>query len=517
MNNNVKLKKILSNPKVFIENFLHIVDKRGNLVPFKLNEMQDDFHRNMSKYNIILKSRQLGFSVYCTAYALWIATTQPNSTCLLMSYSIDSATGIFEKLKQMYYTIPDVIRPELINNNKKELKFKNGSRIIVSTCGNKDVARGLTLKFCHLSEVAFMKDTLPKQLLAIEQALVPDGKIVLESTANGFNYFSELWQKAKNGENMYKPYFANWYDNKTMFADDYTNAVEIWKARNNGKVLTVGELDSEELDLHSKGATIEQLMWRRLKIANAGGGDKGLQNFYQEYPSTDIQAFITTGNSVFDSKKIDERERYLPKHLNRNDLKELNNVLKQYINSSLFIWEKVKPDTKYFLGVDSAEGVGQDASVLEVFSEEGIQVAEFRNNKIAPHLFAEVVYYLGLYYNYGYLVIEKASAGHTVVSKLRFDYKYRNMHMHKEYDARGRAKKKVGYVTNSTTKPMMINGFREKFEEGQIVINSKTLLEEMKVFKIDGDKMGAIKGFHDDCVMSACMSLVGLDRGIWYI
>jgi len=123
MNNNVKLKKILSNPKVFIENFLHIVDKRGNLVPFKLNEMQDDFHRNMSKYNIILKSRQLGFSVYCTAYALWIATTQPNSTCLLMSYSIDSATGIFEKLKQMYYTIPDVLRPELINNNKKELKF----------------------------------------------------------------------------------------------------------------------------------------------------------------------------------------------------------------------------------------------------------------------------------------------------------------------------------------------------------------------------------------------------------
>ncbi|WP_262429870.1 phage terminase large subunit family protein [Paratissierella segnis] len=517
MTNEEKLKKILNNPKLWIENFLHIVDKRGNLVPFKLNELQDDFLGSMDKYNIILKSRQLGFSVLMLAYSLWIATTQSNSTCLLMSYSIDSATGIFEKLKQMYYTIPDVIRPELINNNKKELKFKNGSRIIVSTCGNKDVARGLTLKFCHLSEVAFMKDTLPKQLLAIEQALVPDGKIVLESTANGFNYFSELWQKAKNGENMYKPYFANWYDNKTMFADDYTNAVEIWKARNNGKVLTVGELDSEELDLHSKGATIEQLTWRRLKIANAGGGDKGLNNFYQEYPSTDIQAFITTGNSVFDSKKIDERERYLPKHLNRNDLKELNNVLKQYINSSLFIWEKVKPDTKYFLGVDSAEGVGQDASVLEVFSEEGIQVAEFRNNKIAPHLFAEVVYYLGLYYNYGYLVIEKASAGHTVVSKLRFDYKYRNMHMHKEYDARGRAKKKVGYVTNSTTKPMMINGFREKFEEGQIVINSKTLLEEMKVFKIDGDKMGAIKGRHDDTVMATAMALVGLDRGIWYI
>jgi hypothetical protein len=434
-----------------------------------------------------------------------------------MSYSIDSATGIFEKLKQMYYTIPDVLRPELINNNKKELKFKNGSRIIVATCGNKDVARGLTLKFAHLSEIAFMKETLPKQLLAIEQALVPGGKIVLESTANSFNYFSELWQKAKDGENMYKPYFANWYDNKTMFADDYVNAVEIWKARNNGNVLTVAELDAEELDLYSKDATIEQLMWRRLKIANAGGGDKGLQNFYQEFPSTDIQAFISSGSSVFDSKMIEERLRYLHKHLNRNELKDLDEVLKQYLNKSLFIWEKPKVDMKYYIGVDGAEGVGQDYSVLEVFSEDGIQVAEFRNNKLAPHLFSEIVYLLGVYYNYGFLVIEKASAGHTIVSKLRFDYRYRNMYMHKEYDARGNARKKVGYVTNSKTKPMMINGFREKFEENQIVINSKILLEEMKVFKIEGDKMGAIKGRHDDCVMATSMALVGLDKGIWYI
>lgn len=515
--NEEKLKKIWNDPKLWIENFLHIVDKRGNLVPFKLNEMQDDFLSGMDKYSLICKSRQLGYSVLMTAYSLWIATTQPNSTCLLMSYSIDSATGIFEKLKQMYYTIPNVLRPELINNNKKELKFKNGSRIIVNTCGNKDVARGLTLKFAHLSEVAFMKDTLPKQLLAIEQALVPSGKIVLESTANGHNFFSQLWNKAKNGENMYKPYFANWYKNKTMFADDYINAVEIWKARNNDKVLTVEELDAEEIDLHNKGATLEQLMWRRLKIANAGGGDKGLNNFYQEYPSTDSHAFISSGNTVYPSKMIEERERYLPKHINRNQLKELNKVLKQYLNNSLFIWEKPKPDMKYYLGVDSAEGIGADYSVIEVFSEEGIQIAEFRNNKIAPHILSEIVYQLGIYYNYGYLVIEKASAGHTVVSKLRFDYKYRNMHMHKEYDARGRAKKKVGYVTNSTTKPMMINNFREKFEENQIVINSKTLLEEMKVFKIEGNKMGAINGRHDDCVMATSMALVGLDKNIWYL
>ncbi|CAK7015636.1 terminase family protein [Tissierella sp.] len=514
--NKQKLQIIWNDPKLFIENFIQIVDKRGKIVPFKLNEMQDDFLSQMEKYSIILKSRQLGFSVFALAYSLWIGITKPNSTCLLMSYSIDSATGIFEKLKQMYFTIPEVLRPKLINNNKKELKFENGSRIIVATCGTKDVARGLTIKFAHLSEVAFMKDTIQKQLLAIEQALTPDAKIILESTANGYNYYSELWTKAKSGENMYKPYFANWYENKTMFSDDYINAIEIWKARNNGELLTVADLDAEELDLHSKGATIEQLMWRRLKIANAGGGEKGLQNFYQEFPSTDTQAFVSTGNSVFPNKQIEERLRYLPKHLNRNELKDLNEILKQYLNQSLFIWEKPKPDMKYYIGVDSAEGVGSDFSVVEVFSEEGIQVAEFRNNKIAPHNFAQVVHELGKYYNYGQLVVEKASAGHTVVSKLRHDYRYRNMYMHKEYDARGRAKKKVGYVTNSKTKPLMVNKFRELFEENQIVINSKTLLEEMKVFKIEGDKMGAISGMHDDCVMATAMALMGFD-GVWYV
>ena len=89
------------------------------------------------------------------------------------------------------------MRVELIANNKKELKFVNGSRIICATCGSKDVARGLTIRFAHLSEIGFMKDTIDRQLLAIEQALTPNGKIILESTANGLNYFSELWNKAE--------------------------------------------------------------------------------------------------------------------------------------------------------------------------------------------------------------------------------------------------------------------------------------------------------------------------------
>lgn len=511
-----KLKLVLGDFKLWCENFVQIVDKQGDLVPFRLNELQADFIQNKEKFNIILKSRQLGFSSVALAYSLWIASTQPNSNCLLMSYSLESATGVFEKLKQLYWAIPSVLRPKLINNNKKELKFINGSRIIVATCGNKDVARGLTLKFAHLSEVAFMKDTVEKQMLAIEQALVADGTMILESTANGLNYFYQLWSKSKSGENMYKPFFYNWYENKSMFAKDYINAIEVWKNRNDGKLLKVEELDSTEVDLHDKGATLNQLIWRRLKIANAGGGDKGLSQFRQEFPSDDIEAFITTGNNVFDSKKILERSRYLPKTINNNKLRGLDSKLKFYLNKSLFIWEKPKSDERYYIGVDSSEGIGQDYSVIEIVDEEGVQVAEFRNNKLAPHIFAEICYLLGVYYNSGYMVIEKASAGHTIITKLKYDYKYANLHKHKDYDARGRVKKKVGFVTNSKTKPIMVDRLREMFEEGQILINSKILLEEMKVFKAENGKMGAIRGSHDDTIMALCLALEGFATGIWY-
>ncbi|MEG2397006.1 MAG: terminase large subunit, partial [Oscillospiraceae bacterium] len=113
---------------------------------------------NLGKYNIILKARQQGFSTVAAAYSLYIACTKPNSSCLLMSYSIDSATAIFDKLKQLYNDLPNFAKSPLIANNKKELKFINGSRIVVCTCGNKDNARGMSLAFCHISEIAFFKD-----------------------------------------------------------------------------------------------------------------------------------------------------------------------------------------------------------------------------------------------------------------------------------------------------------------------------------------------------------------------
>ena len=62
MTNQEKLKRILNDPILWIETFVRIVNKKGRVVNFKLNPQQKYIMRNKEKFNICLKSRQLGIT-----------------------------------------------------------------------------------------------------------------------------------------------------------------------------------------------------------------------------------------------------------------------------------------------------------------------------------------------------------------------------------------------------------------------------------------------------------------------
>jgi hypothetical protein len=429
-----------------------------------------------------------------------------------MSYSIDSATGIFDKLRQMYFDLPEVIKIKLINNNRKELKFINNSRVIVATCGTKDVARGLTIKFVHLSEVAFMNENINKQLLAIEQALIPNGKIILESTANGLNHFSEMWTKSERQESLYKSFFFSWIEDKRMFAKEYDMFSEIWIQRN-GNLPTEEELSDIEKDLYEQGASIKQLVWRRLKIANSSE-----EQFQQEFPSNPIEAFVSSGSNIFDPVRIHKKISNIQNIKSIKKPRDFPSALSMYYGSSFFMWKIPEKGVRYYFGVDCSEGIGKDYSCIEIVDQDGFQVGEFSSNKIKAYEFAQVVYELAIYFNYALLVIEKASSGNIVIEKLRNEYQFKNMYKARMYDERGKKKNKIGWLTNAKTKPLMIGHFVELFETNEIFINSKELLSEMKVFivKENGKTEGAGHK-HDDRVLAFAMALQGIKSGIWYI
>lgn len=507
-----KLIKILSDPILWGSSFCKVVDKSGKTVPFVMNPQQKELVNGLSKYNIVLKSRQLGITTVSCCLSLFYAITQPNSHCMLISFSLDSANAIFDKLKQIWDSIPNAIKPKEMANNRSYLKFDNGSKVTVCTMGSKELARGSSLKFVHISEIAFMKEGLvSKQLLAIEQALLPDGKIILESTANGLNEFSNMWEKAEQGESLYKPFFFSWIDDKIMFKDEYKQFATRYKGIY-GKSLEQNELEPIEQSYLDMGATLEQLMWRRLKIANSTE-----MQFRQEYPASPIEAFITSGNNIFNVEKVQQL------YNERKTIEKITNIpnipieLKLYLNNYFTVWETPQKGIKYYIGVDSAEGMGADYSVIDVLNEDGMEVAQFRTNKIQAYEMASITNSIGLWYNRALLIVEKASTGGVILDRLRNTYHYKNLFKHKDYDHKGKMVKKIGWITSAKTKPILINDLVEWFENNDIFVRSTATLSEMKTYMFDGSSANAERGKHDDTIISLALAVQGIKQGFHYM
>lgn len=514
-----KIQKIRDNPILWIELFGKIPDKSGKVVKLKMNPQQKYLMTNMQKYNIVLKSRQLGISSICMIYSLYLTLTKPNVTCLLMSHSMGSVSENFAKLRAMYDYLPDYVKLRETANNRTMLQFENHSKIICCTCGSKDNCRGSSIIFAHISEASSCKEeNLNTQLVAIEQALVPGGKLIIESTAKGVgNTFHTLWTGAVGNENNYMPFFFPWWSDKgknSMFGKEYKEFAELYKARE-GHSLTVDELDETEQWLYDKGTTLEMLMWRRIKIRN-----NGESAFVQEFPSNDTEAFLNSdGANVFDIKAIHERlmgvDKYTKILKSPENLPKEVKPYKQYLK----IWEYPQKGKRYYIGGDFSEGLSgkHDYSVIEVFDINGFQCAEFRTNKVKPYIMAEILWRLGLYFNRALMCIERASAGQTIISKLVEEYRYMNMVRYKYFDrARGKRSSKWGWETSQTSKPKMINDFVEMFETGQMCINSKELLNEMKVFQSEDGKMGAVVGSHDDTVMATALAIIAMREKAYY-
>jgi hypothetical protein len=438
---------------------------------------------------------------------------------MIMSYSLDSVDFVFKKLKAMYEDLNPAVKIRDVANNRKELILENRSRIICCVCGTKDAARGATLRYVHLTEVASMDDDkLKNQLVAIEAALRPDGQMVLESTSKGMNYWFELWMKAVNKESQYRPFFFSWINDSRLFIRDYEESTEVYKNRYGGD-LTRNDLDEEEVHLYEEMGgeenplALKKLMWRRMKISNIG-----TEKFRQEYPSNAMESFLVSGNNIFDLEKIQERFMTVDTAPKFKLTKDAPAILRKWRNYCS-LWRLPRKDERYYCGVDTGEGIGSDNSVIEIVDQAGYQVFEFVSNKIKPYEFSELVRAVGIYYGKCLLVVEKMSAGHTVVDNL-YDSKnrYLNLYKYKQYDSKGRVRKKPGFETSGKSRPIIINRFVEWFDKGEVCINSKGLLNEMKTFQMDDKgKVQAVTGSKDDRVMAFCMALEGLVNGLWYV
>ncbi|WP_411347481.1 terminase large subunit domain-containing protein [Paenibacillus sp. WLX2291] len=511
--------------KLFSKNFIKIVDNKGETVSFVLNKEQSEFIDSMGKFSQVLKSRQIGFSTLSLAYCLWNAVKFPNTSYMIVSLSAESVSSLFNKLKFANDNLPREKYkgkfPDTVRDNRNELVLTNGSRIQVASSEGKsgNVGRGGNFQFILLSEFAFYQNQ-QKVLTSIEQSLAKNenSKLVIETTANGMNFYYDLFMRAWKGNSNYKAYFYNWFADayKEQFREDHDEAEKWYYAKHKYR-LRENDLDEYEKNLYKNGCNLRFLMWRRWKLS----GGMELSDFQQEYPSTPQESFKVSGYNVFNQGKILERLDYALPELSCSDLQcELSEMLLKFVGKKgLSIYHLPKRNMKYYAGVDTASGSNKDNSTIAIFDSEGIQVARFMSNQMSVYKFADFINEIGRFYNYALLCVERNSYGLPVIERLRETYQYMNMYKHKTYDKKGQRKLKLGFLTTDTTKVIMIQDMKEQFEKELIQINDKETLQEMIIFVENANgKMGNKSGnYHDDLVIATALCIQGMKSNKWYV
>lgn len=509
--------------ELFAKNFIYITDTKNQKVKFNLNSAQielDELIEN-NRFVVVNKARKAGVSTYMLAKALWRCCTRENESILIVSYKTDSSKYLFETLKKMNMWLPRDQYPDLFPETKRdsrdELLFENGSRVVCAVAGNKEIARGFSPTWTHLSEFAHYANQ-EKQLLSVEQALIDNGKLTIETTSNGTNnHYYKLFMAAYKGNSKYKPYFIPFYHElyKEQNRNQHDEAEKWFKENNKGNRLREKDLEPDEKILYEKGANLRFLMWRRYKLL-----DMTLQEFYQEYPSNPMESFISTGQSVFDQSKVLERLNYVSEPLPTNEVyNQLPDVLKPYINRGLYIYKLPKKGIRMFGGVDTASGSGGDYSTISIFDNEGEQILSFYHNKVAVYTFAQIVDAIGKWCNYAYLAIERNNLGLPLIERLRKDYEYLNLLKSKIFDQKGKKKLQLGWTTTNTTKSIMISDYKENFERGLISIHCKETLAQMQIFQEVDGKMNNKKGEgnHDDLIVAAALACQAMKQNKYYV
>lgn len=525
----------------------NIQDKEsGETVPFVLNRPQrtvlvPELER-LRKANkpidiILLKARQWGGSTCTDAYQAWIQNEWRENWNSVICADIEDQAKIVLGMMETAFTFYDV---SLTGEEKPELKpymgsqstrkiSTNGATVSIGSAQKPEKIRSQNLKMAHLTEVGIWKATLKKKPEDLVQAIFgsinpgPYTMKVLESTAKGVgNYFHKVYQAAKKGKNNFTPVFVAWFQ-----IDIYQSIVPNYEE-------FIASMDENERWLFTLGATLEAIAWYRMKDREFEGEH---WRMCSEFPSTDVEAFQSTGSNYFPNDYVDEQYKNVfepsfvgdiagrdPKGVHA--LEDLR--LEQRKNGCLKIWKDADHQTKmrnrYLVTVDLGKGhtATADNSVICVIDRywqveaNGLpEVAAEWAGHLDMDLLAWKAAQIASYYNNALLVIESNTIETATVDYFRTvlveikDF-YRNLYKRSPANKTDNSSptERYGWSTNGSSKPQICSMLKTCLREGLYIERCREAVDEMKVFeeKPDGT-LGAVDGQHDDRVITRAIAL----------
>ncbi len=104
-------------PNYFFKNYLKIQHPVKGLIPFNTYPFQDDCVDDFldHRFNIVLKSRQLGLSTLVAAYSVWMAVFKREKNILIIATKLAVAQNFITKVKTMIRSLPKwLLLPEIV-------------------------------------------------------------------------------------------------------------------------------------------------------------------------------------------------------------------------------------------------------------------------------------------------------------------------------------------------------------------------------------------------------------------
>lgn len=517
------LDEVIDNPELLIEMTFTIVDKEKSTVPFFLNDVQHDFlnllnekielHKQGKLLHLrflVLKGRQQGFTSVITAYQLANTLIKKNFTGFTLADTADNVRAIFQdKAKYVYNQLPDILKPTEKYNSKTEMFFENLNSSWRINVASEQVGRSRTINFFHGSEAAFWNCLISSTQSSLGEALTKNSIQILESTANGFNEFKDLWDSGEWINCFYEWWRTKEYQdsfesqdikNKFLYDIDHKNDW-IWE-----------RLNWLKYKIHLKD---EQLYWYYNKYKNYLNKDL----IKQEYPCTSEEAFLNSGNCVFNTellmqRKVELQQLYKEKPYKRgffkfkwNDEESKDYILNSSIEfeesqmGMIKIYEQPKAHGFYVLGGDTA-GDGSDffaGTMLD--NTTGKRVATL-HAKVDADIYTWQMYCLGIYYNQALASIEINFNTFPVIELKRL--KYPHQYIREEYDSISKKmQEKFGWKTDRNTRPLIISEEQSIVKDHIELFTDIETIDEMLTFIYDENmRPDATEGKHDDLLFS---------------
>ena len=517
--------EIVARPYLLIPIAFYIVDKKRNTVPFFFNEVQEDFISKLetlgtNKPFFVLKGRQQGFTSVITAIQLSFAIVRKNFSGFTMADRTDNTMAIFnDKARVVYDRLPEELKPSEKFNSRNEMffdKLNSSWRIATAT---DQVGRSRTLNFVHFSEVAFYECNLSDLQAGIGEAITAGAIQVYETTANGFNQAKDLW----DSESCHNLFYEWWRSPEYRSTEyEYLETQDPW-------------LIERKKVLEEKGCDKEQITWYCKKYDSYL--DKN--TIKQEYPITPTEAFVSSGDCVFDKETINNqiarcaslqaprrgyftyKKEAIPIPNSEGVMVDVEWKIKdiEFVESRdgyIFLHEEPRVKVKdgeithkapYSLGGDTA-GTGKDYFSGKVICNlDDKTVATLHKQYIDEDLYAEQMYCLGKYYHDALIGIE-INYSRQPTRILQKKYNYPNLYMRERLDgASDRSVMDYGFETTSRTKPIIIGELVELMRNNPYIEEDIPTLKEMTTFvKKENGKLEAIDGCHDDLVMAKAIA-----------